>query len=352
MRALIFLSLIACLAGCVSPPPPQGVIATPKFQSESELRAQAGMQVSATTEKSYRINIGDELELRFPDMPTMNDSIRVRTDGKIVLPLVGALQAEGLPPEQLEAELATRYAALGQGGAGVGSAKKYLIVPNDELEIRFTNQPALAQMVRVRPDGKISLAMVKTVVAEGKSPEELESELTDRYREFLKKPDLVVIVKNATSALVSMGGKVVRAGMEKARPFVIVKSYTPPQIYVGGEVGRPGVLAYRSPLTLQQAVIEAGGNKPSGEMRSVIVMRKVGVDSPLLIRRNLSTDQSDGSNNDILLQPSDIVIVPKTSVATAAELIDQHIYQLFPVFRNSAFSFAYNLTPVTTIQSK
>src|SRR5690242_18295644 len=112
MRVLICLALIAAIVGCASPPP-QGVIATPRLQSEGELRS--GMQVSAVPEKSYRIDIGDELELRFPDMPSMNDSTRVRTDGKIVLPLIGAVQAEGVAPEQLEAELAKRYAALGQG---------------------------------------------------------------------------------------------------------------------------------------------------------------------------------------------------------------------------------------------
>lgn len=341
------------MSGCVTSVPPQGTVSTAQLKTEHELKNEAGIRSAADNAgQTYLINIGDELEVRFPDMPGLNDLIRVRTDGKISLPLVGTIQAEGVPPQELEAELAKRYAAMGQGDVTSSDAKKYLITINDELDIKFSNQPELTQSVKVRPDGKISLSLVKTIGAEGKSPEELEKELIAKYKVFIKKPDLVVIVKTATSNLVTLNGKVIRAGMEKAKPIVIVKSYTTPQIYIGGEVVRPGVLTYRSSVTLLQAVIEAGGNKPTGEMRSVIVLRKIGTDTPLLIRRNLSTDQTDTTSNDIFLQASDIVIVPKTRIASSAEFLDQNLYQLFPVFRNSAFSFAYNLTPATTIQNK
>lgn len=44
------------------------------------------------------------------------------------------------------------------------------------------------QTVRVRPDGQISLSLIDSIKAEGKSPEELGRELNRRYQKFLTPP--------------------------------------------------------------------------------------------------------------------------------------------------------------------
>jgi polysaccharide biosynthesis/export protein len=52
---------------------------------------------------------GDMLSISIPGSPTLDTTQQIRTDGKIVLPLVGEVTAEGKTPEALQAELLKLY---------------------------------------------------------------------------------------------------------------------------------------------------------------------------------------------------------------------------------------------------
>src|SRR5207253_9626577 len=56
---------------------------------------------NALAAQGYRIQPGDQLAVDFYLNPEFNDSVSVQPDGKIVLRLVGPLQASGLTPGQL-----------------------------------------------------------------------------------------------------------------------------------------------------------------------------------------------------------------------------------------------------------
>jgi protein involved in polysaccharide export with SLBB domain len=56
------------------------------------------------------IKEGDSLDLRFVYNPELNIGVRVRSDGKISLPLLGDVQAAGLRPGALRKNLIKRYA--------------------------------------------------------------------------------------------------------------------------------------------------------------------------------------------------------------------------------------------------
>jgi polysaccharide export outer membrane protein len=52
---------------------------------------------------------GDVIKLTFPGAPELNQSQKIRTDGKVNLPLVGEVQASGKTVPGLQSELAQRY---------------------------------------------------------------------------------------------------------------------------------------------------------------------------------------------------------------------------------------------------
>lgn len=52
---------------------------------------------------------GDEIEIRFPYFPEYDDTQIIRTDGKISLPLIDEVQAEGLTPSELDWLLTNLY---------------------------------------------------------------------------------------------------------------------------------------------------------------------------------------------------------------------------------------------------
>ena len=50
----------------------------------------------------YRIQIGDELDIKFPYQPDLNTHVVVRPDGRVTIPLVGEVEVVGVTPPELE----------------------------------------------------------------------------------------------------------------------------------------------------------------------------------------------------------------------------------------------------------
>lgn len=61
------------------------------------------------TPDAYVIQVGDELAVKFYTNPELNEDVKVRPDGKISLQLIDDVQAAGLSPAQLDAEVTKRY---------------------------------------------------------------------------------------------------------------------------------------------------------------------------------------------------------------------------------------------------
>ena len=73
-------------------------------------RASASMSAVGVEERPYRIHVGDSLDVRFYKTPELNvEKVPVRIDGKISLDLVGDVQAAGLEPDELSANLVRTY---------------------------------------------------------------------------------------------------------------------------------------------------------------------------------------------------------------------------------------------------
>jgi protein involved in polysaccharide export with SLBB domain len=268
--------------------------------------------MAAQVEPDHLINVGDAVELRFNYRPDFNQTLTVRDDGRIDAALIGPVGAAGRPPELVAAELKDRYGRISYNPLAARTRlpeRQYYVNFGDTLEIKFESESDYDDTVTVRPDGKISLALVKTVVAEGKTPEEIERELTERYARFLREPKLVVIVRHATSDIVYVQGKPVRMGLKDLDGLsVSVRRSAQRLIYVTGEVGRPGFIPYQPPMTLMRAIIAAGGAKRTGRMSSVVILRKLGPTKPAALVVDLRPEQRGEATTDVPLLPNDVVI--------------------------------------------
>ena len=301
----------------------------------------------------YTFAIGDEFDLRVPDAPQFDQSLKVRSDGKVSFALVGSVYAQGRTPEDVESELRERLHALG----GAPGARDYLLQPNDDIEVKFPYTPALNEAMKIRPDGKIQLQMIGTVVAQGLSPEELQQQLKQRYARFLRQPELAVIVRGVTTQNVRVataGGPVTgRAGLGGLQPTIVVRSTQAPQVFVSGEVGKPGVLGYRPGLSLLQALAEAGGTLPTGDGSHILILRR-GAGAPgrpdavQVLRLDLPKDFVRQPDRDIALQPFDVVLLPKSDLAVTSDNITQ-VLNAIPLMKNSSFGFVYDLSSSSSI---
>ncbi len=58
----------------------------------------------------YRLEAGDDIEIKFHYNPELNERVIIRPDGRIAMPLIGDLQAAGMTPEDLSQTLEKKFA--------------------------------------------------------------------------------------------------------------------------------------------------------------------------------------------------------------------------------------------------
>jgi hypothetical protein len=75
----------------------------------SSLKRATPEQAAAPT--AVTLVAGDVIKLTFPGAPELNQAQKIRTDGKVNLPLVGEVAASGKTVPDLKSELAQRYKA-------------------------------------------------------------------------------------------------------------------------------------------------------------------------------------------------------------------------------------------------
>lgn len=164
----------------------------------------------------------------------------------------------------------------------------YLIGAEDILEISVWRNPDLSRSVQVRPDGRISLPVVRDVVAVGKTPLQLADELTKRLKEYVQNPVVAISVKEANSY----------------------------NIFILGEVIKPGKYPLKSKTTLLQGLTIAGGFTPIAARNLVVIFRFSENGSGT---KTLSASYDDivmrgGVTQNLELKAGDTVVVPSETM--------------------------------------
>ena len=155
----------------------------------------------------------------------------------------------------------------------------YVIGSEDILRITVWENPNVSGPVSVRPDGMITLPLLKNdLKAGGITPKQLKDVITKAYEEFIIKPEVMVRVEAVNS-----------------------KFY-----YISGEVGRPGQYPLVTAKTVMQALTIAGGLREFAKKKEIVIRR-----GPKRYRFNYS-DVIKGKNlqQDIYLESGDMIYVP------------------------------------------
>jgi polysaccharide export outer membrane protein len=156
-----------------------------------------------------------------------------------------------------------------------------VLQPGDDVEISVFGVPELSSTQRIRPDGNISVKLFGDLMAAGKTPAELRGELTTLYESQIQVKAITVTVRSAAV------------------------------VYVTGAVGRPGRIDYLRPMTVLEAIMEAGGfDQKAGARRGQVrvVRTEDGHYRNYLI--NLESILKKGGQVPFYLKPFDTVVVP------------------------------------------
>ncbi len=100
--AILLLTLLLLLSGCSNP------VKEPQQISAPGLLSQAPAALSST-QPQYIIQKGDALEIQFYYSAHLNQTVTVRPDGRISLPLVHDISAATLTPKELTEVLKNKY---------------------------------------------------------------------------------------------------------------------------------------------------------------------------------------------------------------------------------------------------
>lgn len=79
--------------------------------TDHELPESARLAMSPHDAPPYRIQVGDQLAVKFYQNRDLSETVVVRPDGRISLQLIGDVEAAGLEPSQLAAKLQELYAS-------------------------------------------------------------------------------------------------------------------------------------------------------------------------------------------------------------------------------------------------
>ncbi len=94
-------------------------------------------------------------------------------------------------------------------------------------------------------------------------------------------------------------------------------------------------------MTALHAVINAGGFRETAKPEGVIVIRKGADNRPIPIRVDLEQAiDGEATEADLMLQPYDIVYVPKTWIAKANQFVNQYIERLL-LYKGASFGFGF-----------
>ncbi|HVX67943.1 MAG TPA: polysaccharide biosynthesis/export family protein [Bryobacteraceae bacterium] len=121
----------------------------------------------------------------------------------------------------------------------------YKLGPDDVIFIHVWREPDLSTSQSIRPDGKITLPVIKEIMAAGLTPTQLGAEISKALSDYVKNPQVVVAVQAVRS-----------------------KRY-----YLSGEVNRPGAYPLAQRVTVFEALTMAGGFREFAGKKKIVVIR-------------------------------------------------------------------------------
>jgi polysaccharide export outer membrane protein len=297
---------------------------------------------NVVSEKPYQLKIEDIIKIRFPYQERFNQKLTVQGDGYVHCLLTGRVRAEGLSALELEGNLKNAYARYFRAPelTVVVEAANVKIV---ELKKAITTAPrGQSRLVPVKPDGTIDLPYIGEIMLAGRTVHQAKRVLDDLYAQN---------------------------DLQEIEVTVQLLELAPRKIYVMGEVLSPGIVETRSPMTLMQAVVRAGGPNPRADRAKILLVRRQHLPLPQAVVFNMDDLLNGGKAGpygrvpdgsrfryDMYLEDEDMIYVPPTGLAAATDWIDQvftrGVRAVFPYSGVLGMNFGYQIyNPPTAVKS-
>lgn len=166
-------------------------------------------------------------------------------------------------------------------GASVRTEPGFTVGPEDVLGVLFWHDSEMTGDVTVRPDGMITLPLVRDVRAAGLTPDELADRIQAAAREYITDASVTVVVRQVNSR----------------------------KVFITGEVAHPGSYPLGSSMTVMQLIAVAGGLTEFAEPRHIAIMRLDGGHSTMFDFDYREVARGRKREQNIVLKPGDTIVV-------------------------------------------
>ncbi|WP_322003424.1 XrtA/PEP-CTERM system exopolysaccharide export protein [Marinobacter alexandrii] len=167
------------------------------------------------------------------------------------------------------------------------SVDQYILGATDVVRVSVWRNQDISISVPVRPDGKISVPLVGDVRASGRTPEQLATAIRDSLSQYIREPQVSVVVT-------SMGSH----------------EFTD-RVRVTGAVRQPVSIPHRSGMTVLDMFLSAGGANEFAALNNTMLYRKFEgevVAIPIMLDDILNKGRI---RTNYPMRPGDILSVPE-----------------------------------------
>jgi polysaccharide biosynthesis/export protein len=196
--------------------------------------------------------------------------------------LTGLLASVGVRAQDATKPLTSAASNKAAAAAPAEASADYKIGPQDMVRVDVWKEPDVSRTIPVRPDGKISLPLLNDVQAAGLTAVQLANVIRDGLTKYITSPQVTVTVTEINSR----------------------------RVYCNGEVMKPGAIALLPNMTALQAISSCGGFTQFARIKNIYILRVEDgkqVQHPFNYKDVIKGKKPE---DNILLQPGDVIVVP------------------------------------------
>ncbi len=271
------------------------------------------------TMQDYVLGEGDLVQVSIFEAADLKSETRVSARGGITLPLLGAVSVKGLTAREAEQKIEAAY------------KKKYIRDPHVSLFVKEQVSGKVTVLGAVKKPGTIPYLTRQTVfevlaASEGLSENAGRTVQVTRAGEAPAHPSTFFI---DLDELVKGGKNELNIEIKSGDVVYVSEAGT---VYVDGAVRKPGNIPIKQKMTVQEAIVAAGGFSSVAEKGNIKLVRMRSDGKREITELNVS-DIQNGSHN-LQMQDRDVVFVETNTLKAV-------VYGLRLNLGSGLFGFGY-----------
>ena len=307
-HAFIVLACLLLFVRCISGPPPNTTLNTILAREDAEQSKveQLNQKIMAPGERlwhnpDYTITAGDLLTVTVFEAPELQTESRVTENGTIKLPLLDAITVKGLTEHKAEEKIANAYRA------------DYLEDPHVSVKIKERHGGKITVAGAVQKPGVYDCfsqwRVLDALALAGGLSEQAGQTVQIRRSSLESKDENIFIID--LDPLINGGRADLNIEIQRGDSIFVPQAGV---VYVDGAVQKPGNYLIKQAMTVQEAIVAAGGFHSTADQGAIKLVRYAENHKREVIQLSGKNVEED-SANDIAVKDRDIIFVETNRLA-------------------------------------